>query len=422
MEDVPLPSIQNSKEVIKSTFKIKQDEKNYKLKITIINQEIILNIFDEKDFMKEYEIKLTFDELKNLHKIFLTFNSCQDFNDFIKSSIKNKKILIKQNEENKITIEIMIEYIFKQDIIKFDLNQKKIISELTNQNLYLKFNKISEICKNLEMNYKNIIADNNILKEELRSIKEENNKIKEENKSNEEELKILKKENQKLNNEYFKIENKIKSIEDENKNLLNKINNLEVELNSSNKNLIFLNKNNISQSINSSILEKNEFDMIYSAIKKTTNKEIISIKKLYQATKDGGDPDNFHKCCDGISNTLVLYMSVGNRRFGVFSHRHWKNEGGANPDSNCFLFSLDKNKIYYNNFDIYNSLNEGPSFTKNSTYIIGICGNALINKALKTYETWHKDIFGGDGNALSEDGKFEGTNAKEYEVFQIIFK
>ena len=31
-------------------------------------------------------------------------------------------------------------------------------------------------------------------------------------------------------------------------------------------------------------------------------------------------------------------------------------------------------------------------------------------------------MFNGDKNALSEDGKYNGVLAKEYEVFQIIFE
>ena len=31
-------------------------------------------------------------------------------------------------------------------------------------------------------------------------------------------------------------------------------------------------------------------------------------------------------------------------------------------------------------------------------------------------------MFNGDENALSEDGKYKGVFAKEYEVFQIIFE
>ena len=187
------------KEEIKESFKISQEEKNFKLNIEIINQEIILNVLDEKDLMKEYEIKLTFNELKKRNKIFLTFSSCQDFIEFIKATIENKKILFKKNKENQMTIEFMVEYLFKQNIIKFDLNKKKINLELCAQDLYQKFANISEICKNLEMNYNKVIEENKGLKENITNLKNDN--------------KILK---------------------NENKNLINRINIIEFKMNSSN--------------------------------------------------------------------------------------------------------------------------------------------------------------------------------------------
>ena len=377
MEDAPLPIIQTPKEEIKESFGVKQEENNYKLNINIINQEIILNILDEKDFMKEYEIKLTFDELKNIHKIFLTFSSCKDFIDFIKATIENKKISIKKNKENQITIELIFEYIFKQNIIKFELEQKRINFELAIHDLYQKYS-------NLEINYKKVIEENK------------------------------------------NIKNKFKILEDENKNLINRINNLELKINSPNKNLISIKKNNIPFSIDSEIIEKNdELDMLYSAIKERMNKEIKEIKKLYQATKDGGEPEIFHKLCDDISNTLVLYKSAGNRRFGGFTSQCWKSKNHSLDDKNCFLFSLDRMKIYNSkddNFGIEDYSNEGPNFIRNGYYIININKNALREKTLKTFETKHKNIFGEDEHALSEDGKFEGICAKEYEVLQIIFE
>ena len=36
--------------------------------------------------------------------------------------IENKKLLIKKNKENKMTIEIIVEYLYKQNIIKRNLN------------------------------------------------------------------------------------------------------------------------------------------------------------------------------------------------------------------------------------------------------------------------------------------------------------
>ena len=377
MEDAPLPIIQTPKEEIQETFEIKQKEMNYKLNINIINQEIILSILDEKDLMKEYEIKLTFDELKIMHKIFLTISSSKDFIDFIKASLENKKILIKKNKENQMIIELIVEYLFKQNIIKFELNQKKMNLELSIQDLYQKFTY-------LEMNYKKVIEENK------------------------------------------NIKNKFKILEDENKNLINRINNLELKINSPNKNLISIKKNNIPFSIDSEIIEKNdELDMLYSAIKERMNKEIKEIKKLYQATKDGGEPEIFHKLCDDISNTLVLYKSAGNRRFGGFTSQCWKSKNHSLDDKNCFLFSLDRMKIYNSkddNFGIEDYSNEGPNFIRNGYYIININKNALREKTLKTFETRHKNIFGEDEHALSEDGKFEGICAKEYEVLQIIFE
>ena len=76
------------------------------------------------------------------------------------------------------------------------------------------------------------------------------------------------------------------------------------------------------------------------------NKEIIEIKKLYQSTKDGEDSTQFHKLCNNIPNTLVLYKSAGDRRLGGFASQCWKSQGNI-EDKNCFLFSLDKMKIYF---------------------------------------------------------------------------
>ena len=50
------------------------------------------------------------------------------------------------------------------------------------------------------------------------------------------------------------------------------------------------------------IIEKNEENLILSEIEKRMNKKIKKIKKLYQATIDGGNLLNFHFICDNIPN------------------------------------------------------------------------------------------------------------------------
>ena len=432
MEDAPSPISTTPKEINSESFEIKQDENVYKLKIEIINQDITLNLLDEKDIMKEYEIKLTLEELKQIHKIFLLFSSSQEFIDFIKAIIENKKILIKKNGENQMTIELMVEYLFKQNIIKIDLIKKKINFELIALDLYKKIDIINKNNNNLESNFKKLVEENNIIKNDNINTKGEIISLKNENKNLREENNIMKEEIKKLKEEIKNIKEENKMIKDDNNHVKNKIKNLENLNNSSKENLNYLNENNnlindniIFNSFDSTIIEKNEFGMIHSAIKERMNREIKEIKKIYQATVDGGDSDIFHKKCDFIPNTLVLYKTKGNRRFGGFASQSWNTGFDFLPDKKCFLFSLDKKKIYLPKNDYFqiviNSFT-GPSFSdKSGTYIIKIYKNALKGKTLGTYEKKFKDIFNSDINALSEDGEFKGVFAQEYEVFQIIF-
>ena len=109
MEDAPLPVFVKPKEKISESFEIKQDKNIYKLSIEIINQNITMNLLSENELMKEYEIKLTFEELKQIHKIFLVLNSCQEFMDYIKAIIEKNKLSIIKSNENKMIIELTAE-------------------------------------------------------------------------------------------------------------------------------------------------------------------------------------------------------------------------------------------------------------------------------------------------------------------------
>ena len=165
--------------------------------------------------------------------------------------------------------------------------------------------------------------------------------------------------------------------------------------------------------------------MVFSAIKGRMKKEIKDIKKLYQATSFGGSPESFHKLCDNIPNTLILYETKGNRRFGAFVSVSLNLGMSRTKDKNCFLFSLDRKKIYilkdYDNYKIPYYESEGLNICINSRLCIVTRGNVLNNPSLKTNEESFLVLFQGDNNALSEDGHYKGIYAKEYEVFQVIF-
>ena len=384
MDNAPLPIFKTPKETISEVFEIKQKEKNYKLKVEIFDENICLNLLEEKDIMEEYGINLTLNELKQIHKIFSMFNSCQDFLEYMKALIENNKLVINNVLDSQITIELIVEYLFKQNIIKIDLNKKKVNFELIAKDLYKKISSLNQ-------NYLNVIQENKDMKKEINNLKEENKNVKDRIIDLENIINLLKKD--------------ITLLKDKNNDLSLKI--------------------NLENLIDSAIMEKSEFGMIKTAIQKRMNKEIKNLKKLYQATKDGGEPEIFHKKCDNIPNTLVLYKSAGNRRFGAFASECWTDSDKDILDKNCFLFSLDRQKIYYTLNNEYFQLacysHNGPSFAFGFIYCIKLYENALKADSLQTNEKGLEKIFDGNINALSEDGNFKGIFAKEYEVFQILF-
>lgn len=167
-------------------------------------------------------------------------------------------------------------------------------------------------------------------------------------------------------------------------------------------------------------MKQEELAMIKSAIEDKMNLKIKEFNKIYQATVHGGEPSNFHKKCDGKKNTLVLYESKENRRFGGFTSEAWDSKNEDKIDKKCFLFSLDKSKIFppkKYNYEINCNSNYVPGFIRNGIY----CIQLLENGKLKTAETLHKDLFNGERNILSEDGEWDAISYKDFEVFQIVF-
>ena len=168
--------------------------------------------------------------------------------------------------------------------------------------------------------------------------------------------------------------------------------------------------------------EDAERKLIFIEIEKRMNKKIKEIKKLYQASFDGGDSVNFHNKCDNIPNTLVLIKSEGQRRFGGFTPIPWKSEGGYMKDRNMitFVFSLDNKKVYnLLNPDcaaVYHDKNSGPCFGDGRD--IAIDGNPIIENKLYTYQNSYD--YKGDSHSLSECDFEPKGKVLDYEVFQII--
>ena len=98
-------------------------------------------------------------------------SSFQEFVDFIKVLIENKKLSIKKTIDNKISIELIVEYLYKQSTIKIDLIQKKINFKLIAQDLYNKMLILNKKYKSLESSYKKVTEENKNIKDENKIIK-----------------------------------------------------------------------------------------------------------------------------------------------------------------------------------------------------------------------------------------------------------
>ena len=265
-------------------------------------------------------------------------------------------------------------------------------------------------------NIKEEIKEIKVLKEEIKSISNEINNIKEENKKLVEQNKSYQEQLNLINN----MKEINKKLDEENKTTIGEINEIKKLLKPINKRVDGIYNRTF-------LMDMNELDMLKEEIMKKTNKKIKTLKKIYQATIDGGDTSSFHSNCDNIPNTLILIRSAGYRRFGGFTTEMWDTSGKYKDDRKSFLFSLDKRKIYSykcNGKAIYCHKDFGPTF--GTGYTIKIGGNPLIDKVLYTYEFYPDGCsynFNGDISALSESGKGNKSYiyAGEYEVYQVLF-
>ena len=202
-------------------------------------------------------------------------------------------------------------------------------------------------------------------------------------------------------------------------------NQMKLKIEEHNKEINDLKENPDKYITKSEIMKISDKDMLSKEIENKMNKKIKEIQKLYQATKDGGEPINFHLKCDNIPNTLVLIKSEDNRRFGGFTPISWKSVEGNNfikdSENKTFVFSLDNKKIYYlksiKENAICHNKDGGPCFGRG--HDIGINRNPLVENTLYTHQ--YSYDYKGDSNALSEFNYSNRGKVIEYEVFQVIF-
>ena len=343
-------------------IQIEQNNIKYDLNIGTKKDKITFSLNDKEQFPSvNYNRTISIKEIKGLNKAFSLLNSLSDFYEYLQSLAESKKISIKKYDD-KLLIILFIEVLAKQQTIEIDLSPTK---------------------KDLDTTIKEIYQELLILKTRISEIDD------------------LKKDNEELKNKKKLLKEKIENQDKEINDLKNTV-------------FDFMNR--------SVIMKEDEKSLIFTEIENKMNMKIKKLKKLYQATIDGGDPINFHKKCDNIPNTLVLIKSEGQRRFGGFTPIPWKSEGNyvKDPELKTFIFSFDNKEIYpLNNVDnaVYHSQYSGPIFGYGPD--IGIKDNPINENSLYTHKytyNYKDSIF----HLSDHEGRCR-VKAKEYEVFQVIF-
>ena len=163
----------------KEILKIFQDDIQYLLNMKINREHITLTL-SEKDKINSntFSIRMSLNELKNLHKNFSLINSCFDFSEYLKKLNQNKQLFINNKNENEMILSFTSEYLLNVEIIEIILlpdriNVEKKLKEACNEIEFLK-----QKIKNLENKNDELQKENVQMITLIKKIINENKKIK----------------------------------------------------------------------------------------------------------------------------------------------------------------------------------------------------------------------------------------------------
>ena len=114
---------------------------------------------------------------------------------------------------------------------------------------------------------------------------------------------------------------------------------------------------------------------------KSAKRSSYEPKLFYRASRDGWDASDFHRTCDGVTNTLTVIKSATGYIFGGYSDLSWSSSTGKLcSESDAFLFHLhsyaglapgklgNNGSTYYTCYVTQPSTSRGPRFGYNSYY------------------------------------------------------
>ena len=273
-----------------------------------------------------------------------------EINDSLISHFYNSIVSMQEIQKNKYFLQFdTIDEILNELILKSQT--KAPIFDKANNNIILKIFLLSSKFKDIEFILKEKTKNNDDKFKELYDIVFE---LKKENSE-------LKKEINNLKNEKLQIIEQINQFKKQIKILNDFKNKIEEEEKKQKK----IEKEKKEKLFNNSSILKNFQEKMKIKEFISSDKEIESELK-YRMTRDGTSFDTFHSKCDYISPNLLLIKDNYGDVFGGFTSVSWEKNYCTKNDTNSFLFSLNKNKKYYqknkNYWAVFCYQNYGPWF------------------------------------------------------------
>ena len=149
----------------------------------------------------------------------------------------------------------------------------------------------------------------------------------------------------------------------------------------------------------------------------------IKAELLYRVSRDGDNPEIFHKYCDNKGPTIIFAKINNGFRFGGFSGISWKSDGYWVKDKDAFLFSLNNKLKFINNNSkatVYHGYDYGPDFGDNFPQLLLNCKSKCLtgklnrcsdNKNCFTFK--NKDLIG-----IDVGGQYF-FDVEDYEVYSV---
>lgn len=368
-------------------IKLSNSDEEYKLIITIENEDIQFKLQNNNNLEENYSTKISLPEFISLNSYFKIFNSIIECAETLSNIIKdcNPRLSI---ESKRASI---------------------IIS------LFLPGQKSKEI----EIFLEKKVLELNTLFEEIKALKSRVNDL--EMKINQKDL-IIEKIQINYNNLKEEYDSFVQNYQTDFVNLRSMIPQNSNNINNNNPNLLTvedqykMNKNELSAIINNQL----EINFLSNKFRQLYPGKSVIYNLLYRKSRDSDKAAIFHSKCDKIRGTLTIIKTSKGLKIGGYTNESWEGNNIAKSDNTAFIFSLYNNKVY----DIKKSCNAifcspfyGPYFCGNGNPTLIVYDNSDKNggECCKAIESNYNG-FSSDYEINNENRKF---NIIEIEVFKV---